>query len=325
MAIGKSTDFIIYQEQFFGGATEVLEQNANGFNAASANCIQLIPSRLKGDYEKESFMKAISGIVSRRDITSTATVTDLALTQGEAVAVKVAKKIGPVANTLDSLRKIASDPQEFSFILGQQWGKSMALDQINTSIAGVTAALTGVSALVNDVTSATTKTVTHNHLVNTIAKMGDAGNRIAAFVMHSKTYYDLLNQSISDKIFEVASTSVFNGTVASLGRPVIVTDAPALLVAGTPNTYRTLALVEGAVTVKDSEEREVVSDLVTGLENLVIRIQGEYAYNLGVKGFTWDTANGGANPADAAIATSSNWDKVATDNKSCAGAVLVSE
>ena len=174
MPIGKQTDFIIYQEEFFGGATEVLEQNAEGFNAASAGAIQLIPARLKGNFEKESFMKAISGIVSRRDVTSTATVTDLAMTQGEMVSVKINRKIGPVANTLDSFRKIASDPQEFSFILGQQWGKAMAIDQINAATAGCTAALTNVAALTNDITAATTKTITHTALVDTIAKLGDA-------------------------------------------------------------------------------------------------------------------------------------------------------
>lgn len=325
MAIGKTSDFVIYQEEFFGGATEVQMQNSDGFNAASNGAIQLINNRMKGHYEKESFMKAISGIVSRRDITSTATVTDLALTQGENVSVKINRKIGPVANTLDSFRKIASDPQEFSFILGQQWGKAMSVDMINTGIAGATAALLNVAALKNDVTGATTGTMTHDHLVTTMAKMGDASSQITAFVMHSKVYFDLMRQAIADKVFEVAGVTIYSGSVASFNRPIIVMDAPALFVAGTPDAYNTLALVEGGVTVQESEQREVVSDLVTGLENLVLRIQGEYAYNLGVKGFTWDVANGGSAPADAAIATGSNWDKTATDNKSCAGVVCVSD
>lgn len=325
MAIGKVSDFVVYQEEFFGGATEVQEQNANGFNAASNGAIQLIGARQKGHYEKESFMKAISGIVSRRDITSTAVVTDLALTQGENVAVKINRKIGPVANTLDSFRKIASDPQEFSFILGQQWGKAMAVDMINTGIAGVAAALNNVAALKNDVTGAATKTMTHTHLVTTMAKMGDASNGITAFVMHSSPYFALMSQAIADKVFEVAGATIYAGTIATFNRPVIVLDAPALLIAGAPNTYNTLALVQGGVTVTESEQREVVSDLVTGLEQLVLRVQGEYAYSLGVKGFTWDVANGSSNPSDAAIATGSNWDQTATDIKSCAGVLCLSE
>lgn len=325
MAIGKASDFKVYQEEFMGGFVEAVEQETNVFNSASGGSIQLIPNRLKGDYEKESFFKAISGIVSRRDTTSTATVTDLALTQGEFVSVKVNRKIGPVANTLDSFRKIAADPQEFSFILGQQWGKAAAKDYVDVALGGVGAAIAGQVSLVNDITGATLKTVSHSSMVGAMAKMGDQSSRIVAFVMHSKPFFDLMGQAIADKIFEVAGVTIYSGNVATFNRPVIVTDSASLVVTGTPDTYRTLALVEGAVTVEESEQREVVSDLVTGLENLVLRVQGEYAYNVGVKGFTWDVAGGGANPANAAILTSGNWDIQVANVKSGPGSLLLSQ
>jgi hypothetical protein len=65
-----------------------------------------------------------------------------------------------------------------------------------------------------------------------------------------------------------------------------------------------------------------VMDLVSGLEQISYRLQGEYAYNLGLKGYTWDIANGGANPSAAALATGTNWDQVATDDKDTAGVIL---
>ena len=74
--------------------------------------------------------------------------------------------------------------------------------------------------------------------------------------------------------------------------------------------------------VVESEERQVVSDLITGLENLVMRVQGEYAFNVGVKGYKWNTT---ANPADAALATGANWTKVATSDKSTAGVMLITQ
>lgn len=325
MAIGKASDFKIYQEEFFGGFVEQIEQETNVFNGASAGSIQLIPNRLKGDYEKESFFKSISGIVSRRDTTSVAGVTDLALTQGEFVSVKVNRKIGPVANTLDSFRKIAADPQEFSFILGQQWGKAAAKDYVDVALGSVGAAIAGQVSLVNDITGAATKTISHSSMVGCMAKMGDQSSRIVAFVCHSKNFFDLMGAAIADKIFEVAGVTIYSGTVATFNRPVIVTDSASLVITGTPNTYRTLALVEGAVTVEESETREVVSDLVTGLENLVLRVQGEYAYNVGVKGFQWDVSNGGPNPLNAALLTSTNWDIQVADVKTGPGALLLSE
>lgn len=321
MAIGKASDFVIYEEQFFGGMSEVIEQQANAFNEASNNTIQLVPQRLVGNYEKESFMKLISGLVSRRDTTSTAGVTDAALTMGEHVSVKLNRKIGPVAQTLDAFRKLGTNNEEISFVLGQQMGKAVAVEYLDSVTTALVAAIT-TNSLVYDNTVPATKTLTHTAMVEGLALFGDAAANLACWVMHSKPYFDLMKQSIADKIFEIAGVTIYAGTVATFNRPVVVMDAAPLLTAGSPNTYSVLSLVEGAAVVKESEEREVVSDTITGLENLVIRVQGEYAYTLGLKGYGWDVTNGGANPAGAAVGTGSNWDKVATHNKSTAGVLV---
>lgn len=327
MAIGKASDFKIYHEEFFGGYVEVLEQNADAFNGASANAIRLVPDRLRGDYEKESFIQSISALATRRDTTSTNTATDTPLTQGELVGVKLNRRIGPVANTFDSFKKIEQDPQALSFMLGQQIGKAVALEMINTALAALNAALTGQTALVYDATGQTAPngpTITHTNMVSAMAKMGDASNRIVAWVMHSKNYFDLVKQAIADKVFEVAGVTIYSGNVATFNRPVVVIDSANLIdTVPTPDTYAVLGLVSDAAVLNESESRDIVSDVVTGLDNLVIRLQGEYAYNLKLKGMTWDVTNGGANPADAAIATATNWDKAATDDKSLPGVRLL--
>jgi hypothetical protein len=75
-------------------------------------------------------------------------------------------------------------------------------------------------------------------------------------------------------------------------------DSPNLFTTGSSaTTYDVLGLVENSVEVAESEERDIISQPVTGLENLVDRIQGEYAFNLRVKGCAYDTAQG-ANPLD---------------------------
>lgn len=328
MAIGKASDFVVYPEQFFGGVIETLEQNSEGFNAAAANTIRLVPAMKQGHYENESFIKALTSLVTRRDTTSVAAATDTALTQGEMVRVKLNRKIGPVAQTLDAFRKISMDPQEMSFILGQQTGKAIALDYLNTALNGLDAALSGVAAVNYDAsanTSPSRAVLDHTNLVRGMAKFGDASNKLTAWVMHSKPFFDLMENTITDKIFEVASVTVFRGSVATFGRPVIVTDSPSLITTTSSATkYHTLGLVEDACRVEESEERQIVSDIITGLENLVMRVQGEYAFNLGVKGFAWDTTNGAANPTDAAVGTASNWDKVVQDNKAIAGIRITS-
>jgi hypothetical protein len=81
--------------------------------------------------------------------------------------------------------------------------------------------------------------------------------------------------------------------------------------------------VSGAVEVENSEEQDIVVQDVTGLENLVVRFQGEYAYNLGVKGFKYDVTNGGANPNATAVALGTNWDTNLGSVKDRAGVCLM--
>jgi hypothetical protein len=147
--------------------------------------------------------------------------------------------------------------------------------------------------------------------------------------MHSKPYYDLVQAQITANITGVSNFNVASATPITLNRPVLVTDSPSLIVtSGTSNTpitdYITLGLAPGAVTVEDSEEEYVARFIETGKENLIVRVQGEFAYNLKQKGFKWDVGNGGANPASAAVGTTTNWDKVMASVKDLGGVIIQS-
>lgn len=328
MAIGLASDFKIYQEEFYGGMFERVAQMIQVFNGASRNTLQLVQKELKGDYNKESFLQDIATLITRRDTTSVSGVTDLPMTQEELVGVKINRKIGPVANTLDSWRKIAKDQREMSFKLGGMIGERKMKDYVNTIIMAVEAALEAQIAT-NGYDFTGTGTITHGALNTAMSKLGDQSSRIVAFIMHSKVYHDLIGQAITDKITEVAGVTIMQGNVATFGRPTIVTDCPSLFEVGATTTgddaYVTLGLVARAGVVMESEKEEIVSQVITGLENLIFRVQGEYAFNLNVKGTQWDITNGGANPTDANIAVTTNWDMVATDQKDLAGVRLLTK
>ena len=317
-APGVSTsNWKVYEEQFWGGMTETQQQMVDAFNAASAGCIQLVSQRQKGNYVQEAFLKKVSGLVTRRDITSVSSASDIELTADEFVSVKINRKIGPVSDTLDRWRKIGQDPATMSFLLGQQIAPDIQADYLNSALRAVKGAITAVTA--NNY-NGTAGTLTFTSLVNGLAKFGDAAQKIVCWVMHSKPFFDLFKDGIANyKVENVAGFMLVTGSPVTLGRPVVVTDSAALVTSGSPDNYHTLGLVQGAVTVSESEERDIQSDLITGLENLAMRIQGEYAFTVGVKGSQWDITNGGKNPTDANLLLSTNWDQVATDAKSCAG------
>lgn len=307
---GKWNDAVIYQPEFFGQMTEVLQQFSDVFNAGSRGAMTIVPRQLPGDFEKESFIKHIPGLVRSRDPKSNDNVGDKKIEMDELVNVKINRGLGPVAQTLDFWRKIGSDPMEMSFYLGQQTGKQVAVDYLNTGIGSLVTALGGTSGLSYDVTDTAEekKTLRTEWLVRGNALFGDKSGEIVAYVMHSKPWHDLLEGQIVDGVTDVASTRIFTGSLdAALGRPVIITDSDQLVVKdeyGAIVGYRTLGLVAGALRLDQSEDQYVTMSEVTGQENIVWRMQGEYAFNLGMQGFAY---TGDEAPGDDDLFNAANW------------------
>jgi hypothetical protein len=329
MADYLASNFKVYQEYLKSRAAETLQQQADAFNAAVNNAIIMRTVEKPGDYEYESFFKDITSLVSRRDNTSTSAATKLSMLQDEFIRVKLNRKIGPVDQSRDSFRKIFArfSETEFSGILGGQIAVAQQLDMLNSVLLAARAALVNVSSGALMYTVPSNGTATTAGMISALAKMGDRADRIVAWVMHSKPYYDLVKEQVSAKITGISNFNIQTGTPVTLNRPVIVTDSASLAVtSGSPavTDYYTLGLTANGALAEVTETSDIVVQDVTGLEVLMTRLQGEFAYNVGLKGFKYDVANGGANPNATALGTGTNWDKAATDDKALAGVVLKS-
>jgi hypothetical protein len=145
--------------------------------------------------------------------------------------------------------------------------------------------------------------------------------------MHSTAYYKLVRSQAATHSFDaVAGVNIATGTPVTMGIPVLMTDSPSLFGNASPtDPVRVLGLREGGIRITESALTDVVTQDVTGGEQLGIRVQGEFSYTLNVLGYRWDMQNGGPNPLDAAVATSSNWDQAATDRKSLAGVMMIAD
>ena len=141
--------------------------------------------------------------------------------------------------------------------------------------------------------------------------------------MTGAVYHKLIGQNLTNtpQLFQAQNVQV----VDILGKAVIVTDAPALSEAGTPDLQKVLGLVESAAIVHDGGD--VISNIETsnGKDRIETTMQVDYTFGLGLKGYTWDEANGGKSPTDAELATGTNWDQVATSVKHTAGVIAVGD
>lgn len=319
------TDLKIYHAQFSGGMYEKVAHNLDAFNGASAGTI-LMQSRgiLPGQFNKEAFWAKIANLVTRRDMTSTSAATILKATQGELVGVKMNRKIGPLDRAVGALKALGLSNEELSFVVGQQFGEAKVEDMLDVALLALVAAIDNVAELKYDATGQSTTTLIPLHLVNGLKKMGDRAAQVKCWVMHSKPWFDLIGNGVSSTVTGIGDVIAYGGSPATLGRPVIVTDSDRLLNTNgsADDTYNVLGLVPGAAIIGDSSEDTMLSQMVDGLEQIMLRTQSEHDISLNLKGFAWDTGGGGANPNNTALGTGSNWDQAMTSHKDLAGILI---
>lgn len=321
MAGSVYTDFVIRDEYFQRQFIETLGQNVNAFNGASGGAIRLVTMEEQGHYAKTRFFDLPTDIVASRDISDiSSSVTDKKLTQDELITVKVNRTLGPFAAAEDAFFKLGSSPEELSMLLGQRFAEQVTQDYLNVALNSLEAALSQESGVVYDYSG--TGTIVHAAMITALSKFGDAANRIRLWVQHSKPNFDLMAANVTVASGNIAGMTLIDAQIASLNRPILVTDSSALRITGTPVDYVTLGLVEDAVVVTQSEPMRIYAERDLTKPNVIVRWRGEYAFNVGVRGYKWDTANGGINPSDAALATSSNWDKVVARDKDLPGVYL---
>jgi hypothetical protein len=315
---------LIYPELIHAGMVETLQQNTDAFNGAVNNVIRQVTRARLGDYNQESFFGIVSNLISRRKVDASPAnqfVTPSEMPKDEFIGIKINRRIGPVDQTLDSFRKIGQSPdfEVISFTLGEQVAKAMQVDWLDTALTGQVAALLAQAPLSFIPAGSPIPTVTTASLVDTLAQFGDAAQRVRMWVMHSKVYYDLVKEQIAANITNISDFNIASATPVTLNRPVLVTDSASLINGA---EYYTLGLVENAAVLEESEDTLLHTDVITGQENIVARMQGEYAFNLNLKGFRWDVTNGGINPDATSIGTGTNWDKAATADKDLGGVIL---
>ncbi|MCO8166839.1 major capsid protein [Pseudomonas sp. 21LCFQ02] len=322
------SDMEVFNTYFMPATIETLAQMVEKFNAASGGAILLTTDGFDGDFLQTSFYAGLAGARRRVDrYGPNNTVTPVDLTQIKHNTVKVAGGFGPVRYEPGQMTWLRKPTAEGIEVASRYFAESLLQDQLNTAIAALVAAISnqGASATV-DVSGS--KKVDYIAVNDSHALFGDNSSRLIAQVMDGAQFHAFVGQNLTnaEQLFKSDSVRV----VDILGRLVVVTDAPALYSAATttptaPAKRRVLSLTQGAATVHDT--RDLISNIDTsnGGERISTTLQIDYTFGVGLRGYAWDTANGGASPTDAALATGSNWDKVVDSVKHTAGVLAIGQ
>lgn len=314
MATTVNSDLIIYNDLAQTAYLERIQDVLDVFNNASAGAIRLINENIEGDFRQRAFYE-IGGALTHRNVNSTSGVTGSKIGADEMVGVKTPWKYGPYETTEEAFKRRARSPEEFSQLLGIDMADATLAYYIEAAFASLQAA---IGANANMVASASWSTDGKKVLTKGLRKFGDRFNRVALFAMDSEQYFNLVDQSIADKIYEEAGVVVYGGQPGTLGKPVLVSDrVPEDSIFG---------LQAGAVTITESQVPGIRSYPINDQENLALGFRAEGAFNLDLLGYGWakdaSPSPAPANPNLAQLGTGSNWRKYATSDKATAGVII---
>ena len=313
----------VFNKYFMPATIETLGQMVDKFNEASNGSIILTTEGFEGDFVMTSFFKNLSAAkrrVNRYGVNSDVQVVDLS--QDKFVDVKVAGGFGPVRYEPSQMTWLNKPTAEGVEVASQAFAEILLQDQLNTTIAALVAAI-GNQGAASTVDVSATKKVDYLAVNESHALMGDHSGNLVAQVMTGAQYHNFIGNNLTSPLFQAGNVRV----VDILGRPSVVTDAPALFAAASgddPAMQKVLSLCSAAALVRDA--RDLVTNVQTsnGKERIETTLQIDYDFTVGIRGYAWDTTTGGKSPSDAALSTGANWDLV-TSIKHSAGVMAIGQ
>ena len=315
-------DLAVFVETAQSARTELLAYNVNLFNAATNGAIVLRSAAHSGDYSEAAMYADVADLVISRNVyDDTTDIAHKKLAQIVDRSVKVAAGTPPVDIAPGWMDWIQKNPSEQGTVLGAQLAAKTLAHMVNSAIQASTAAIANDGTNVYDGTGVGAGTAAFNSFIFGAAKLGDRSSDIACWLLHSKPMHDLYAAAVANAnvLFNFGTVNVRED---GFGRRFVMTDAPAMVVAGNPLNYYSVGLVPGGVVVEENNDYRAITQEIAGKPNIQNVFQAQWSYNLGVKGFAWDKTHGGPSPTAAAVAVGTNWDKFATDAKDLAGVIV---
>lgn len=319
------SDMKVFNQYVREATIETVAQMVEKFNAASGGAIQLSTEGFGGDFLLKSMFSSLHSAQRRVDrYAANTTASSTALAQIQHNTVKVAGGFGPIHWEPAQLSWVQENPAQAVALISQNMAEAILKDMLNSGIAAAVAAIENVgSSVVYDTN--TGRAITYNDINFAHAKFGDMSQLLVCDVMDGTTYHSLIDSNLTNapQLFQAGTVTV----VQILGKRVIVTDAPALreTPATSTNDIKVLSLAQGGIVVHDAGDLITNIETSNGKQRIETTMQADYTFGLGLKGYAWDTANGGKSPTDAELATGSNWDQIATSIKHTAGVLTLSQ
>lgn len=310
----------IYDEELQTAMIVSLVQNIDALNAMSAGTILMGTGDFFGNYEKETMYDRIPDLVKRRDIDSAAAVTPDVTTLVEDIAVALDYRVRASQSEEDFKRRGQSVDQ-FIQTIGSQFAEDLVKRYLNLSVGALVAAVDANLGMRD--TTLNTATAGVDHLLKVDELFGERYGDVKAYMMNASSYHALRKDEANNyQIDRVSGLVVATGMTATMGKPVIVSNIPALTYddAGTQRN-RIIGLNEAAITMTERGDRSTFVDRDGTGENINTKVAVDGTIKCGLKGYAYDPTTGGKSPTDAVFQTASSWNQIIPNELTAASLV----
>ena len=273
----------------------------------------------QGLKKTEGFLDGIAGMIEDRDITSNATQTPTDVSNSEQTKVSYLWKTKLLQAKASEVKRFTGGQNAqdaLTMFFAREYAQAIIKTMYDIGLGAAAAALGANASLTNgDGTAA----FDYSQLNSQLALFGDASQSLSTLVMRGMQYHSLIGDASTAKAVEnVMGATIVGGDAPTFGRNTMVFDASTLLdTSGTSPVSKVLALVANAISLNESESREVFFDKAGTGENIVYQFKFEGGFDVGIKGFSYSKTAGNTK---AEILTAANWTKIA-DDKLTAGTV----
>ena len=312
----------VFNQYYMPVIIETLSQMVKKFNSASNGALRLSTEGFTGDFYQESFFSSLHSAQRRVDRYATnddAQSTDMS--KKKQSSLKISGVFGPIKYEPSQLTWLQQPTAAGIEVVSRNFAEAIMQDQLNTAILGLVSAISNQPEATNDISAQ--EGISYAAMNDAHALFGDHSGNLVAQIMNGTTFHRLIGENLKNgaNLFKAQTVNV----VDILGRVIVVTDAPALYTSGTESKCKVLSLVENAAIVHDGKDIITNIDTQNGKNRIETTIQMDYTFGLGLKGYSWDEANGGRTPKDDKIGTGSNWNKIASSIKETAGVITIAD
>ena len=330
-ATGGLSKFQIFNQFAIAERFEGEAQAIDKFNAQSANTITMMTRPIIGSFYHDPAFRTVSNMWDFVDANQTTAVDSVDITQYDNVTVKTTLATPPIR--LDRIGLMwTKNPREAGTLIGEMSTPSIMRKKLNGAIGALVAAIgTQSTAILNKVGTkkdgSDSQGPTIDNMIEAESLLGDHGNEIAAWFMHSRAYAQYLRNAVTDQAtVNLFSYEGINVMRSPTGKVIVITDAPALehevtLESKRVKTYRSLGLTMNALEICDQNDLWFNADTNNGFVTPQSTYQGVLTMGLMLKGYSWKTS-AGSSPTLAKLQNSANWEMSAIDIKFTSGVRL---